>query len=201
MRPRKKAHGLHFPCECVSVERGYSDPWAAIAQDKLLNNGTKERILNSVARQPRTIAHLAAELGLSQPSIHTHVNDMLNSDLLREAKAWEKQHPAENYYEPNFPVVNVADQVAFEPICEAIAERMAELFESKQRELQDAMEQTGLADRGWDFSDLAQYCYASAQRGARKRLEARRVLPPRTKHRNGVEWLFWAEEPTHGVTK
>ena len=33
---RKNGRGLHFPCECVSVQRGYSDPWAAITQNKLL---------------------------------------------------------------------------------------------------------------------------------------------------------------------
>jgi len=32
------------------------------------------------------------------------------------------------------------------------------------------------------------------QRGARELLEQRGVLRPRTKHDNGAEWLFWAEE-------
>ncbi|TMH06243.1 MAG: winged helix-turn-helix transcriptional regulator [Betaproteobacteria bacterium] len=141
---RKNGRGLHFPCECVSVQRGYSDPWAAITQNKLLNDGTKERILNAVARQPRTIARLAAELGLSQPAIHTHVNDMLHSELLREATAWKKKHPAENFYEPNFPIVKNSDRLAFDPLCDEIAERMADIFESRLNELEQAMQQTGL---------------------------------------------------------
>ncbi len=53
---------------------------------------------------------------------------------------------------------------------------------------------TDLANRGWDFADLAQYLYASVQRGARELLEERGTLPVREKHRNGVEWVFWAEE-------
>jgi DNA-binding transcriptional ArsR family regulator len=196
---RKNGRGLHFPCECVSVQRGYSDPWAAITQNKLLNDGTKERILNAVARQPRTIARLAEELGLSQPAIHTHVNDMVQSELLREATAWKKSHPAENFYEPNFPVVKNADRVAVEPLCEEIAARIAEIFESRQEELKQAIERTGLADKSLDFYDLSQYLYACAQRGARKLLEERGVLPRRKKHRNGAEWLFWAEEPNTGA--
>ena len=43
--------GLRFPCECVSAgPGGYSDPWADITKKKLLPNGTKEEIVNLVAR-------------------------------------------------------------------------------------------------------------------------------------------------------
>ena len=201
MSRRKNGYALRFPCECVSIQRGYSDPWAGVTQNKLLMDGTKERVLNAVARRPKTIAHLAKELGLSQPTIHTHVNDMLKSELLCESAAQVKKHPAENYYEPNFPVLTAADRAAFEPICEAIAERIAEIFESRQGELRHAMEQTGLADKSREFSDLAQYLYACVQRGARKLLEERGVLPRREKHRNGAEWLFWAEESNSAAAK
>jgi DNA-binding transcriptional ArsR family regulator len=168
---------------------------------KATNDGTKERVLNSLAQQPKTIARLAAELGLSQPAVHTHVTDMLKSALLREAKEWEKQHPAENYYEPNFPVIKAADGVVFQPICEAIVERMAELFEVRQDELRQAINQTGVAESGWEFSDIAQFCYASAQRGARLLLEQRGVLPSRKKHKNGAEWVFWAAEPSKNASE
>lgn len=83
MSVRKNGCLLHFPCECVSIQGGYSDPWAAIAQKRLLSDGTKERVLNAVARRPRTIANLATELGLSAPTVHSHVNEMLGSGLLR----------------------------------------------------------------------------------------------------------------------
>jgi DNA-binding transcriptional ArsR family regulator len=194
MKIRKNGRGLHFPCECVSLQRGYSDPWAAIAQDKLLNDGTKEQVLNSVARRPKTIARLAKELGLSQPTIHAHVNDLLKSELLCRAMDWEKQHPAENYYEPNFPVLGAADRAASKPICQAMAEQIADLFEKNQPGLQRAIEETSVMERGWRYADVAQCLYASVQRGARKILEERGVLPRRQKHDNGAEWLFWAEE-------
>ena len=201
MSLRKNGCALRFPCECVSIQRGYSDPWAGVTQNKLLMDGTKERVLNAVARRPKTIALLAKELGLSQPSIHSHVNDLLNSELLCASAVREKKHPAENYYEPNFPVIKAADRAAFEPICRALSERLADLFESQQTSLKRAMKKTGLANQEWEFSDLAQYLYACVQRGARKRLEERGVLPLREKHKNDAEWLFWAEESNSGAAK
>ena len=55
--------GLQFACECVSAQAGYSDPWASISQKKLLPDGTKESIINSLGKEPKTIAQLAKELG------------------------------------------------------------------------------------------------------------------------------------------
>ncbi len=120
---------------------------------------------------------------------------MLKSELLCQSEEWEKQHPAENYYEPNFPVIKAADHVAFKPICQAMAEQIADLFEKNRAGLQRAIEKTSVADHGWKYVDVAQYFYASVQRGARKILEERGVLPLRQKHKDGAEWLFWAEEP------
>jgi predicted ArsR family transcriptional regulator len=190
---RKNGRGLRFPCECVSVQRGYSDPWAEITQRKLLNDGTKERVLNCLARQPKTIAGLAKELGLSPAAIHAHVGDMLDSELLRESPT-KKQHPAENYYEPNFPIINAADRAMFDKVCQTIAVQMASAFEKSLEELDRSLQKNALASNGWRFADVAHFCYANAQRSARAILEQRGVLPPRKKHRNGAAWVFWAEE-------
>jgi DNA-binding transcriptional ArsR family regulator len=188
--------GLRFACECVSArDKGYSDPWANISQNKLLPNGTKEEILNLVAREPRTISQLAEALKLSPPSVHTHVNDMMKSELLRESDEWEKRYPTERYYEPNFPVVRAEEHAEFEAVCREMAVRVAELFEKRRAQLERAFGRTGLAARGWEFSDVAQYLYARVQRGARELLEERGVLPKPEPHRNGVRWVFWAEEP------
>jgi predicted ArsR family transcriptional regulator len=184
---------LDFACECVSAEGGYGDPWAPVAQNRMLPNGTKERILTLVAREPRTIAQLAAELELSNPSVHTHVSEMVASELLREARAREKKHPAERYYEPNFPVVDRDERAEFEAVCGDMADRVADLFESHEAALREAFERTALAARGWRFEDLSQYLFAKVQRRARERLEARGALEPRAPHRNGVDWVFWAE--------
>jgi DNA-binding NarL/FixJ family response regulator len=75
--------GLHFPCECVSSKLGgYSDPWAEIPKNKLLPNGTKEEILNVLAQGPKTITQIAEVLGLSAPSVHTHMRSFIKSLLI-----------------------------------------------------------------------------------------------------------------------
>ena len=197
MGVRKNGRALRFPCECVSMHHGYSDPWASITYDKLLNDGTKEQILNSVAIRPKTIAGLAKELALSQPAIHAHVSDLLCSELLRESPEYEKRHPAENYYEPNFPIIKSQGRGALDQVCHSIAREMADAFEKRLRELQRTLPEDAFANAGWSFSDVGHFCYASAQRGARKLLEQRGVLPAAKKHKNGAEWVFWAEEPAN----
>lgn len=186
---------LQFACECVSAHGGYSDPWAAVAQNKLLPDGTKEEILNLVAKKPKTIAQIAKLLNLSQPSVHKHINEMMTSELLRESKEWERKYPMERYYEPNFPVLKAEEQEEFELLCQDLAETIATLFEQQYEQFESAFQQTALSERGWAFSDIAHYLYATVQRGAREQLEQRGLLPMRKEHRNGVEWVFWAEEP------
>lgn len=186
--------GLQFACDCVSAYGEYSDPWASIAKNKLLPNGTKEDILNSVSKQPKTIAQLAKGLDLSQPTIHRHINELMASELLRESEEWERRYPSERYYEPNFPVVKAEERAEFEAICQEIAERVAHLFEKRRKQLEGAFDKTDLAKRGWTFADITQYLYASVQRSAREILEERGALPQREKHKNGAEWIFWAEE-------
>src|SRR5215210_9216579 len=188
--------GLRFACECVSGRRGgYSDPWAAIAKNKLLPDGTKEEILNLLTREPKTISQLAEALSLSPPSVFAHVNQMMKSELLRESIEWEKQHPSERYYEPNFPVFRAEECAEFEALCQEMAEQLAALFEKKRPQMESAFRQTSFAGRGWELSNVTQCLYANMQRRARALLEQRRLLSPPEKHANGAEWVFWAEQP------
>src|SRR5215211_1655946 len=186
--------GLRFPCECVSNSLGgYSDPWADITKRKLLPNGTKEQIVNLLAQEPKTISQLAQALNLSAPSVFTHINDMLNSELLRESEEFEKRHPTERYYEPNFPVFKAEECAEFRALCEEMAQQMATLFERHRPKMVRAFNKTGFAGRGWELSDVTQCLYANMQRRARALLEERGLLSPPEKHTNGVEWVFWAE--------
>jgi len=188
--------GLRFPCECVSaVDEDYSDPWAEIAKRKLLPNGTKEEILNLVADQPKTISQLAEALDLAPPSVHTHINDLMGSELIRESKAWEKKYPTERYYEPNFPVFKAAECAEFMALCEEMAAQVAAIFKRKRAKLEHAFHHTDLAKQGWEFSDITQCVYANMQRHARLVLENQGLLPSRQKHANGAAWVFWAQEP------
>jgi DNA-binding transcriptional ArsR family regulator len=192
----KGYQGLRFPCECVSaLNDGYSDPWAEITKRKLLPNGTKEEILNLVADKPKTISQLAETLRIAPASVHTHINDLMKSELLRESIEWEKKYPTERYYEPNFPVFKTAECAEFMTTCEEMAEQVASLFERKRAKLERAFEATNLSDQDWEFSDVMQCFYANMQRHARALLEDRGLLTPRQKHKNGARWIFWAQEP------
>lgn len=192
-----KSHNksLRFPCECVSNSPGgYTDPWADITKRKLLPNGTKEQILTLVAYEPKTVSQLAQALKLSPPSVHTHVNDMLKSELLRESEEFEKRHPTERYYEPNFPVFRAEECAEFRGLCEDMAEQFAILFERQRAKMERAFRKTNLPDRGWELPDVTQCMYANVYRNARTLLEKRGLLRSRVKHANGAEWIFWAEE-------
>ena len=195
--------GLRFPCECVSSrEEDYSDPWAEITKNRLLPNGTKEQILNVLARSPNTITQIAEALGLSAPSVHTHIADMLRSELLREAVEWEKTHPAERYYEPNFPVFTADECKEFRALCEDMSKELVKMFEKRHPKMERAFRKTGLAKQGWELSDITQCLFANMYRGARTLLEEEGLMASREKHKNGARWIFWAEEPqAHGRTK
>lgn len=187
--------GLRFPCECVSaLPSGYTDPWADITKNKLLPNGTKEQILNLVAREPQTISQLAQALNLSPPSVHTHINDMLKSELLRESEEYEKKHPSERYYEPNFPVFKEGECAEFRTLCEEMAQQVADLFARQRIKMERAFRKTSLAGNGWQLSDVTQCLYANMYRGARILLEQQGLLAPAKKHANGANWIFWAQE-------
>src|ERR1700730_7509730 len=193
---------LCFPCECVSGgSGGYSDPWSEITKNKLLANGTKEEILNLVAREPKTISQLAEALDLSAPSVHTHISDMMKSELLRESDEWEKRYPTERYYEPNFPVFKAEECAEFRILCEEMAEQVVSLFEKKRTKMERAFRRTPLSDQGWEFSDITQCLYANMQRGARTMLEQRGMLSSRQKRKNGAAWIFWAQEPEANARK
>ena len=194
--------GLLFPCECVSSRPGgYSDPWAEITKKKLLPDGTKEEILNVLAQGPKTVTQIAETLSLSTPSVHTHVSDMLRSELLREAVEWEKAHPAERYYEPNFPVFKAEECAEFKALCEEMSKELAALFERKRKKIESAFHKTDLPQKGWEIADITQCLFANMYRGARTLLEQREFLAPREKHTNGASWIFWAEQPDRNGRK
>src|SRR5829696_2764778 len=154
--------GLRFPCECVSgLPGGYTDPWTDITKRKLLPNGTKEQILTLVADEPKTISQLAQALNLSAPSIYTHINDMLESELLRESEEFEKKHPSERYYQPNFPVFKTEECQEFRELCEEMAGQLATMFERRRAKMERAFRRTSLATHGWELSDITQCLYAN----------------------------------------
>lgn len=195
MAIQKKFNELLFACECVSARsENYSDPWAGIAKHRLIVDGTKEQIINLIARRPRTISQLAKELDLAPPSVHTHIGELMASELLRDSEEQERLHSKERYYEPNFPIIWADDRTEFEKICEEMCEEVADVFESARPRFEAAFDRTALAAKGWNFTDVTQYLFACIQRGARRQLEESGMLHPADTHSNGVKWVFWAEE-------
>jgi DNA-binding Lrp family transcriptional regulator len=189
---------LRFACACASAVPVTEDPWVAISQQRKLNDGTKELILNLIYRQPRTITQLADLLEISAPAVHRHISELSTSELIREVAAPEdgRRSGPERYYEPNFPVVLAPDRAVLQPVLENLATDIAEAFGRRQEELAGAFLQTSLPDRGELFEALLHYLYTEAARIARARLEAEGALPPWSEHIDGSRWIWWAEEPT-----
>ena len=186
---------LLFPCDCVSaVDENYSDPWAGIAKNRLLADGTKEDIINLIAESPKTISQLAKALELSAPSVYKHINEMLENEIIRDSEEWEKLHPKERYYEPNFPVVDAGECAEVQAICDELSNEIAALFESRRGPFEKVFQTTTLAQNGWTCAEVSQCLFARIQRRAREILEERRTLTPAKTHKNGIAWTFWAEK-------
>ncbi len=195
--PGDGAQVLRFACACASAAPIAEDPWVAISQQRKLNDGAKELILNSLYRRPRTIAQLAQVLDLSAPTVHRHVAGLLASELIREVDAPGdgRRSPLERYYVPNFPVVLAADRAALQPVLNDLANAIVAAFRQRHGALSDAFARSSLPGRGEPLEALLHYLYATAARLARARLEAEGVLPPWPEHADGSRWVWWAEEP------
>jgi DNA-binding transcriptional ArsR family regulator len=189
-------HRLRFSCACASAVPVREDPWVAIVNQRKLNDGTKELILNAIYRQPRTITQLAELLGISAPAVHRHIVDMLADELIEEVDlaAPQRSRVSERYYRPNFPVVLAADGAALQPVLEELAIDIAAVFRQRQEALAQAFAETSLPARGEPVEMLLHYLYATASRLARERLETDGDLPPWPEHADGSRWIWWAEE-------
>jgi predicted ArsR family transcriptional regulator len=188
-------HRLRFACACASAVPVAADPWVAVVNQRKLNDGTRELILNAIYRQPRTTTQLAELLGITAPAVHRHMVDLLADELVKEVDATaQRSRGSERYYRPNFPVVLAADRAALQPVLEDLAADIATQFQRRQGALADALAQTSLPARGEPVEMLHHYLYATATRLARARLEADGALPPWPDHADGSRWIWWAEE-------
>lgn len=188
---------LRFPCSCVSAAEVADDPWASISKQRKLQDGTKELILNTIYRTPRTIAQLAEELHLAQPTVHRHVTELYSSQLIREVTVSpnERQSSVERYYAPNFPVILASDRRELLPLLEALADEIAEAFRRRRLEAASALTRTSLASRMDHLDDLLHWMFTASIRMAREQLQDEGILPPWQQHADGSRWLWWAEEP------
>jgi DNA-binding transcriptional ArsR family regulator len=188
---------LQFACDCVShLHQTIRDPWSYVSRAGLISNETKEIILNKTYREPKTVTHLAKEIGLSQPAIHKHVQELLASDMVREAPLpdEEKTYRVEKYYEPNFPVLLQEDVGQLEPVCYTIAEEIAKIYWDHRDELQEAFEGTSLGERGFALEHILDFLYSKIRRMGRTVLDEQGFFPELPLHQDGSRWVYWAEE-------
>ena len=188
---------LQFACDCVShLHQTIRDPWSYVSRAGLISNETKEIILNKTYREPKTVTQLAKEIGLSQPAIHKHVQELLASDMVRETPLpdEEKTYRVEKYYEPNFPVLLQEDVGQLEPVCHTIAEEIAKIYWDHRDELQEAFEGTSLGERGFALEHILDFLYSKIRRMGRTVLDEQGFFPELPLHQDGSRWVYWAEE-------
>jgi DNA-binding transcriptional ArsR family regulator len=188
---------LRFACGCASATTPPADPWAPLVQQGKLRDGTKERILNALHVAPSTVAQLAERLGLSQPTIHRHITDLLVSELIREEPVPEDERAwaVERYYRPNFPVIHTTDHAALSLLLDELSDVFAAAFQRSLPSLHAAIAQTRLPEREEERDAVLHYLYTTAARLGRAKLEQADALPAWSAHRDGSRWLWWAEEP------
>jgi DNA-binding transcriptional ArsR family regulator len=188
---------LQFACDCVShLHQPMRDPWSYVTRAGLIASETKEIILNKTYREPKTVTQLANEIGLSQPAIYKHVKELLASDMMREAPLpdAEKIYRVEKYYEPNFPILLEEDVAQLEPVCQKIADRIAQVFWEHRDELQESFAGSSLERRGYALGDVLDYLYSRIRRVGRDVLDEQGFFPDLPAHRDGSRWVYWAEE-------
>jgi DNA-binding transcriptional ArsR family regulator len=193
----KEPRILQFACDCVShLHQPMRDPWSYVTRAGLISSETKEIILNKTYREPKTVTQLAKEIGLSQPAIYKHVQELLASDMMREAALpdAEKTYRVEKYYEPNFPILLEEDVAQLEPVCREIAERITEVYWEHREDLENAFAGGSLEKRGYSLEDILDYLYSKIRRIGRSLLDEQGFFPELPEHRDGSRWVYWAEE-------
>ncbi len=188
---------LQFACDCVSrLHDPKRDPWSHVSRAGLISSETKEIILNKTYRQPKTVTQLAKEIGLSQPSIHKHVKELLASDMLRAASIHdsEKTYRVERYYEPNFPVLLAEDLKQLEPICDKMAHQIAGIFWQQKEALKQAFEGSTIENKDYSVDDILDFLYSKIRRQGRNILSDQGFFPELPVHKDGSRWVYWAEE-------
>ncbi|MCP4023667.1 MAG: ArsR family transcriptional regulator [Desulfobacteraceae bacterium] len=188
---------LQFACDCVSrLNDTVRDPWSHVTRSGFISSETKEIILNRTYCQPKTVTQLAREIGLSQPAIHKHVKELVNSDMLRSVSIpnEKKTYRVEQYYEPNFPVLFLEDLAQMESVCKKAASAVAKIYWKNRQELESSFSATSLESKGYKFDDILDFLYSKIRRMAREVLDEQGYFAELPTHKDGSRWVYWAEE-------
>lgn len=184
---------LKFPCDCISSTPTCDEPWARVAKEGMFKDGTKEVLLNKLHQTPQTIAQLSKTTGLAQPTVYRHVNELLQSGLIRRDEVADKSYVVERYYRLNFPVVAKEDSRKFSEEVEVLSANIQQLIRRQLPGLKEKYRDSKAAEEGWTFEEFAQYLVHLACRNARQQLEREGELADQLNSSN-LDFLLWATE-------
>lgn len=149
----------------------------------------RERLVAALAEQPRTVAQLAHEFGLAQPTMLEQARRALRDGLIVEVDvpAGQRRTAGERYYAPTVPVIRLADRELLEPASRALAGELAAALIEQRGDLLAAFAMTHLARDGWEFADLWPYIHEMVFRLTLEQMDgliAPTAIPP-----HGLAWV------------
>ncbi|MDQ3547685.1 MAG: helix-turn-helix domain-containing protein [Chloroflexota bacterium] len=149
----------------------------------------RERLVAALAGRPRTVAQLANDFGLSQPTMLDQVRRALRDGLIVEVEVLPEQRrtAGERYYAPTVPVIRQADRELLEPACRALANEMATALAGQRGDLLAAFAMTHLARDGWEFSDLWPFIQEIVFRLTLEQMDG--LIAPTAVARHGLAWV------------
>lgn len=149
---------------------------------------TRERLVAALADRPRTVAQLAHQFGLSQPTMLEQVRRAMHDGLIVEEQvpSEEKRYPSERYYTPAVPVVRQPDREILESTCRGIAHDLAASLSRNEADLRAAFAMTHVARDGWELNSLWPYIQETIVRQALEHMPGF-IQPDRSSH--GLSWV------------
>lgn len=149
----------------------------------------RERLVAALADQPRTVAQLARQFGLSQPSMLEHVRRAVQDGLVVEVQVpdEERRFPSERYYGPAVPVIRGPDRELLASACRAVADDIAKSVASNLGDMHATFAMTALAGEGWSFDEIWPYMSDTINRLVEERLAS--IMRPTDLTARGLAWV------------
>ena len=149
----------------------------------------RERLVAALAERPRTVAQLALEFDVSQPTMLEQVRRALRDGLVVEVDVpiEQRRTAGERYYAPTVPVIRRADRELLEPACRALAGEMAAALTEHRGDLLAAFAMTHLARDGWEFSNVWPFINEMVFRLTTEQMDG--LIAPANVAPHGLAWV------------
>lgn len=150
---------------------------------------TRERLVAALAERPRTVAQLARQVGLAQPTMLEQVRRAIRDGLIVEVDVPmdHRRTAGERFYAPAVPVIRQADKELLEPACRALAIEMATALTEQRGDLLAAFAMTHLARDGWDFPAIWPYIHEMVFRLTIEQLDG--LIASNLEASHGLAWV------------